>query len=80
MAKPIKETPVLTGDDATRFEQAAQEVVPASQKEINEAKQAYSFFASIATCMKTGSVHTIKIFLTSRPAMTVSGTESGSGK
>lgn len=49
MAKPIKETPVLTGDDATRFEQAAQEVVPASQKEINEAKQAYSFFASIAT-------------------------------
>ena len=44
MAKPIKETPVLTGDDATRFEQAAQEVVPASQKEINEAKQAYSFF------------------------------------
>ena len=49
MAKPIKETPVLTGDDATRFEQAAQEVVPASQKEINESKQAYSFFASIAT-------------------------------
>ena len=49
MAKPIKETPVLTGVDATRFEQAAQEVVPASQKEINEAKQAYSFFASIAT-------------------------------
>lgn len=43
MAKPIKVTPVLTGDDATRFEQAAQEVVPASQKEINEAKQAYSF-------------------------------------
>ena len=49
MAKPIKDTPLLTGDDATRFEQAAQEVVPASQKEINEAKQAYSFFASIAT-------------------------------
>ena len=49
MAKPIKETPVLTGDDATRFAQSAHEVVPASQKEINEAKQAYSFFASIAT-------------------------------
>ena len=32
MAKPIKETPVLTGDDATRFAQSAHEVVPASQK------------------------------------------------
>ncbi len=27
MAKPIKETPLLTGEDATRFEQAAQEVI-----------------------------------------------------
>ena len=44
MVKPIKDTPLLTGDDATRFEQAAQEVVPASQKEINEAKQAYSVY------------------------------------
>ena len=43
MAKPIKETPVLTGDDATRFEQAAQEVVPASQKEINEASRHIAF-------------------------------------
>ena len=49
MAKTIKDTPVLTGDDATRFAQDAHEVVPASQDEINEAKQAYSFFASIAT-------------------------------
>ena len=48
MAKPIKETPVLTGDDATRFEQAAQKVEPASAQEVKEAKQAYSFFASIA--------------------------------
>ena len=44
MAKPIKETPVLTGDDATRFEQAAQKVEPASAQEVKEAKQAYSFF------------------------------------
>ncbi len=48
MAKPIKETPVLTGDDATRFAEAAHEVVPASQKEKDDAKKAYSFFASIA--------------------------------
>ena len=49
MAKPIKETPLLTGEDATRFEQAAQEVVPASEKEINEAREAFDCFASIAT-------------------------------
>ena len=49
MAKPIKETPLLTGDDATRFVEAAHEVVPASQKEKDDAKKAYSFFASIAT-------------------------------
>ena len=48
MAKPIKETPVLTGDDATRFEQAAQKVEPASAQDVKEAQQAYSFFASIA--------------------------------
>ena len=48
MAKPIKETPVLTGDDATRFAQDAHEFVPASQKEKDDAKKAYSFFASIA--------------------------------
>ena len=32
MAKPIKETPVPTGDDTTRFTQDAHEVVHASQK------------------------------------------------
>ena len=48
MPKPIKDTPVLTGDDATRFAQSAHEVVPASQKEKDDAKKAYSFFASIA--------------------------------
>ena len=48
MAKPIKETPVLTGEDATRFVEAAHEVVPASQKEKDDAKKAYSFFVSIA--------------------------------
>ncbi len=49
MAKPIKETPVLTGDDAVRFEQAAREVMPASQKEKDEAQKAFKFLASIAT-------------------------------
>lgn len=48
MAKPIKETPVLTGDDATRFVMAAHDVVPAPQKEKDEAKKTFSFFESIA--------------------------------
>lgn len=48
MAKPIKETPVLTGEDATRFAEAAHKVVPASHKEKDDAKKAFSFFASIA--------------------------------
>lgn len=48
MAKPIKETPVLTGKDASRFEAASQKVVPASKAERRRARQAYDFFAKIA--------------------------------
>ena len=33
MAKPIKETPVLNGEDANRFEWATNEFVPASKEE-----------------------------------------------
>lgn len=33
MAKPIKETSMLTGKDASRFEAALQKVVPASKAE-----------------------------------------------
>ena len=49
MAKPIKETPVLTGNDALKFEMASQNVSPASEEERKEAKLAYEFFRSIAT-------------------------------
>ena len=49
MAKPIKETPILTGDDATRFECVTNEFVPASNEEKEQAQQAFEFFASIAT-------------------------------
>ena len=48
MAKPIKETPVLTGDDATRVECVTNEFVPASNEEKEQARQAFEFFASIA--------------------------------
>ena len=49
MAKPIKETPVLTGEDATRFECASIEFAPASKEEKEEAQKAFEFFSSIAT-------------------------------
>ena len=39
MAKPIKETPVLTGDDAARFREAVENVV--SEKEKADAKAIY---------------------------------------
>ena len=42
MAKPIKDTPVLTGDDAVKFTLDSLHVEPA--------KQAFDFFSSIATC------------------------------
>ena len=48
MAKPIRETPVLTGEDALKFELASQNVSPASNEEKEEAKRAYEFFQSVA--------------------------------
>ena len=48
MAKPIRETPVLTGQDALKLEMAAQNVAPASREEKEEAKKAYEYFKSIA--------------------------------
>lgn len=41
MAKPIKETPVLTGEDAIRFWEAAENVVPASEEEKAEAEKLF---------------------------------------
>lgn len=49
MAKPIKETPTLTGADAIHFEEAISSVTPASEKEKVEAQEAFDFFSSIAT-------------------------------
>lgn len=49
MAKPIKETPVLIGSDATHFEEAANNVTPASEEEKVQAQEAFDFFSSIAT-------------------------------
>ena len=49
MAKPIKETPVLTGKDAIKFEQASNKLVPASAEERMQAQKAFERLSSIAT-------------------------------
>ncbi len=49
MARPIKDTPVLTGDDAVRFVIESQNVKPISQEEREEAQRIYEYFESIAT-------------------------------
>ena len=48
MAKPIKETPVLTGKDALRFEMAANNVIPAPPEEREKARDAFDLFCKIA--------------------------------
>lgn len=48
MAKPIKETPVLTGKDAFRFEMEANNVVPASPKKKERVQKAFAEFCKIA--------------------------------
>ena len=49
MARPIKETPILTGDDAKRFEERLLAVKPASEKERERLKESFKIFKKIAT-------------------------------
>ncbi len=48
MAKPIKETPILTGEDAARFREAAESVVPVTQAEKDRIERVYEEFKLIA--------------------------------
>jgi hypothetical protein len=49
MARPIKETPTIKGKDSIRFQEAMDNLVPASKEEKEEIEQAYQFMKSIAT-------------------------------
>lgn len=51
MAKPIKETPILFGEDAKRFLKSIQDVKPVSQQEKQRVKSAYEKMKKIATFM-----------------------------
>ncbi|MDH8700762.1 hypothetical protein M2138_000093 [Dysgonomonadaceae bacterium PH5-43] len=49
MASSIKETPVLRGKDARRFEERLKAVKPASKEEISRINKSYAIFKKIAT-------------------------------
>ena len=51
MARPIKETPILFGEDAKRFLASMQNVKPASQQEKQRVKAAYEKLKKMATFM-----------------------------
>lgn len=49
MARPIKETPTLYGEDARRFAYAVEHPKPVSAEDVQRGKDAYEWFKSIAT-------------------------------
>ena len=49
MARPIKETPTLYGEDAIRFEQAVNNPRPVAAEDVRRAQESYNWFKSIAT-------------------------------
>ena len=49
MARPIKETPVLTGKDAKLFEKRLKSVKSASVEELNRVRESYNIYKKIAT-------------------------------
>jgi hypothetical protein len=49
MARPIKPTPVLTGNDARRFAKAMENVRKISPEERKEYEKAYEWFKRAAT-------------------------------
>jgi len=49
MARPIKPTPILYGDDALRFEMRMKNVKPMPKREREEQRRAYEFAKSRAT-------------------------------
>lgn len=49
MARPIKETPPITGKDAERFLMDVADTKPASEEEKKHAKSVYERFKAIAT-------------------------------
>jgi hypothetical protein len=49
MARPIKETPTISGKDSRRFQEAMDNLVPISPEEREDQRRAYELLKSIAT-------------------------------
>jgi hypothetical protein len=49
MARPIKETPIITGKDAKRFRETMENIKPVTIKRIEEINQSYELAKSHAT-------------------------------
>lgn len=47
MARDIKDTPLLVGDDAIRFENAMYNIKPESKENIEKAKKSFDYLTSI---------------------------------
>jgi hypothetical protein len=48
MARPIKETPVLTGKDAKRFREAMENLKPISKEKREEIRKTYELMKQIS--------------------------------
>jgi hypothetical protein len=48
MARPIKDTPIIYGEDAKRLTEAMENVVPISKEEREKMDKAYEWFKSRA--------------------------------
>lgn len=48
MARPIKETPILYGEDARRFEELMKHPRKVSKEELERREKDYEYFMSIA--------------------------------
>ncbi len=48
MARPIKETPILYGEDARRFEELMKHPRKVSQEELERREKDYEYFKSIS--------------------------------
>jgi hypothetical protein len=49
MARPIKETPVISGEDARRFRETMKNAKPVSQERREEIRAAYEFLKARST-------------------------------
>lgn len=58
MARPIKETPILFGEEARRFEERMKNVKPLSKERIAEIRRDYEYMMSMFERKKKDGIRT----------------------